>query len=192
MKNRSLKPGSSGQPCLAAFTQNAIYSLNKDNTLYKVLNGNTKTTPIMDEFYYSDKKFLVFYDVLLYYFECFYDVHFILTKYVKDLKTANINPPTLTELKRSSGKAVISNQFPDRMLPVINHIQAICNQNNPNDQEKIIIPFDTPFPIGGQTFNDQEGYGCEWIGGGDYIEGTLYGQTTSFLIGGIIIQKSQY
>ena len=37
-----------------------IYEVNADNSMYAFLDARTKTTPIMDKFYYSKKKFLVF------------------------------------------------------------------------------------------------------------------------------------
>ena len=40
-----------------------------------------------------------------------------------------------------------------------------------------------------QTSWNRMDYGCEWIGGGDWEEKTLYGETTDFYITGIILRE---
>lgn len=40
-----------------------------------------------------------------------------------------------------------------------------------------------------QTSWNRMDYGCEWLGGGDWVEKTLYGETTDFYITGIILRE---
>lgn len=53
--------------------------------------------------------------------------------------------------------------------------------------EQVAIPFETACRIGGQTFEDQTGFGWEYNGPYLVYEGKQYGETTSFyIIGGRI------
>lgn len=51
-----------------------------------------------------------------------------------------------------------------------------------------VVPFEKPCILGGQTNRNRIGYGWEYNGSDLVYEGTLYGETTKFLIIGVIIE----
>lgn len=95
----------------------------------------------------------------------------------------------MTELKKNSGKGLNSVSC-SRLNPLKKELLQIDKKNKLKNNE--IYAFDIPFLIGGQTSSNRTGYGCEWLGGGDYIEGTLYGEVTSFMIVGFIVNSNYY
>ncbi len=50
------------------------------------------------------------------------------------------------------------------------------------------MPFAKPCRLGGQTYGDQTGFGWEFRNGEVVREGKPYGDTTTFLIIGIIVE----
>ena len=58
--------------------------------------------------------------------------------------------------------------------------------------EGAMIKFQYPCLLGGQTFNDQKGFGNEYYGEELVYQGKKYGETTKFLIIGVKIGKGIY
>ena len=57
------------------------------------------------------------------------------------------------------------------------------------------IRFSKPYRLRAQNSRNRTGYGWEWDwsgGYGDYIEGTLYGETTDYIFAGVYISSSQF
>lgn len=85
----------------------------------------------------------------------------------------------MTELKTYSKR-----KTSERIQPLIEElIDYDCSKLNYG--QKAI--FKAAFPLGGQTYANQTGYGWEWDwsdGYGDYTEGTYYGEVKNFLIVG--------
>lgn len=148
------------------------------------LRNNTLTVDLLDDYCDSKKDFLILKNQFSLLNNYGY-VSLIITPHYREMKTENTQP-TMTELKQNVGKR-ISNISCLRLQPLLKEIQNIDNT-----YEKISrgskFAFERPFLIGGQTSDNRTGYGCEWIGGGDYIEGTLYGEVTDFMVVGIIYE----
>lgn len=156
-----------------------INTMNDNNTTEIHLWSNRATTPIMDDFYNDDTKdFLVATGVI---YSNQRELGLVITKNYP-VTRASIAAPTMTELKTYQK----SRYAPERMLPLIKEIKKYNCKDMAYGQK---VAFETPLPLGGQTYANQTGYGWEWDwsgGYGDYTEGTFYGEVTTFLIIGFI------
>lgn len=176
--------------------QASVKNLPEDG-VYDYLRSWRKTTPIMDSFYHSEKKFLILQEI--YHFALlnpytWADVSLIISKSV-DCPIIEKASPTMTEIKRvASLKRRISIDtvkrvlacVPERMEPLTSKILNILS-NEPTFKDNKTFTFKVPSRIGGQTYDDQTGYGSYYEGDDCIYEGTYYGQTTSFYVVGIIV-----
>ena len=148
------------------------------------LSYDTTTTPIIDDYYNSDYFFLVIRDFFRNY-RCVsgYSIDLVITRGYYNIPEHRIPAPTMTEIKKfvSSGNAA------KRLMPLKNEIVNIVSKTNL--KFGLCIPFEKPYPLGAQTFDDQTGYGWEWRFGVLEREGTLYGQVTPFFVLGIHISS---
>lgn len=93
--------------------------------------------------------------------------------------------PTMTELRRRRHKRIDLNKDYEDIMAVI--IQKAC-QSWDNEPEPIIkLPMQ--ICLRAQTSLNRTDYGCEWLGGGDWVEKTLYGETTEFYIDAITLTE---
>lgn len=162
-----------------------IYEVNTDNSMYAFLDARTKTTPIMDKFYYSKKKFLVF-------------RKFGITSNWKSLSLVVMRSPyqviktkdilTMTGLKKLSG-AYISSTYLRRPSFAAELFKELSRIPEGKIKEGARIPFTMPCHLGGQTFMNQTGYGSKYEGDMLVHEGTLYGEVTDFQIIGVIVEE---
>lgn len=154
-----------------------INTMNPENTMTCSLFPETKTTPLMDNFTNDQTKdFLVLGMVI-------YGKNIVITKRQPGIKIANVEAPTMTELKTWRNKRAT----PERMKPLLAEIHKYNNMDLKHGDK---IQFDTPLPLGGQTYANQTGYGWEWDwtdGIGSCTEGTYYGEVTTFFIIGFIV-----
>lgn len=151
--------------------RNFINTMTDKNTITRYLSSNTSTTPIMDKFYNDkNKDFLVLRGIFL-------GKDLVITKGYNNVTIENIEPPTMTELKKFSSRYI-----PKRIRPLVEILNKYDNSKLKYGQK---IQFDTPLPLGGQTYANQTGYGWDWTNGYG-IEGTFYGETTQFFIIGFI------
>lgn len=154
-----------------------INTMTSENTIVRTLWPDTKTTPLMDEFANDQTKdFLVLNNVL-------YEQDIVITKRQPGIKVANVDTPTMTELKTWKNKRSI----PERIKPLLAEVSKYDKKNLKHGDK---IQFDIPLPLGGQTYANQTGYGWEWDwrdGFGSCIEGTYYGEVTTFFIIGFIV-----
>ena len=154
-----------------------INTMNHKNTMTCSLFPETKTTPLMDMFATDQKKdFLVLRMVI-------YGKDIVITKRQPGIKIANVEAPTMTELKTWRNRRTT----PERMEPLLAEIRKYNNMGLKHGDK---IQFDTPLPLGGQTYANQTGYGWEWDwtdGIGSCTEGTFYGEVTTFFIIGFIV-----
>lgn len=128
-----------------------IYEVNTDNSMYAFLDARTKTTPIMDKFYYSKKKFLVF-------------RKFGITSNWKSLSLVVMRSPyqviktkdilTMTGLKKLSG-AYISSTYLRRPSFAAELFKELSRIPEGKIKEGARIPFTMPCHLGGQTFMNQ-------------------------------------
>lgn len=148
------------------------------------LQNNTSTVNLLDEFCSSGKDFLILKDQFVIYNNAGY-ISLIITPRYREIDV-EYTQPTMTELKQNVGKRIRSISC-SRLQPLLEEVDKIDRENNsvPKGSK---FAFERPFLIGGQTSDNRTGYGCEWIGGGDYIEGTLYGEVTDFMVVGIIFE----
>jgi hypothetical protein len=91
----------------------------------------------------------------------------------------------MTDLKKSAGPLIPFNYYPESSrMYTLAKAMSIAGEKI-SDSEKI-IPFEQPIRLGGQTYANQTGFGSEYNGDSLVTQGTLYGETTSFCIIGII------
>lgn len=165
--------------------------ITKNNSTYKILKKSTRTTPIMDEFSSSDKKYLIF-NHTFFLTKNSKHVSLIVTKFDKNIHYNSNKGLTMTNLKTAISeikyisKRTLEITSPnEREYPLYQELVKI-------DQSKIssgqIIPFNTPVLLGGQTFSDQTGFGSEYCGDQIVWQGKEYGETTKFLIIAVIIE----
>ena len=167
---------------LEAF-QKYILNIELKNIFSCQLHKNISTVNLLDKYCTSKKEFLVLREQFFLPNNLDY-VSLIITSCCGDIDTENTQP-TMTELKQNAGKNISDISCP-RLQPLLTEISNIDNTNRTISTGSKFV-FSRPFLIGGQTSTNRTGYGCEWIGGGDYIEGTLYGEVTDFMAVGIIV-----
>ena len=176
--------------------QEAIKNLPEDG-IFGFLRSGCKTTKVMDYFYHSEKNFLILREVYPFVFSEPYrwvNVSLIISKSV-DCPKIEESCPTMTEIKRISSlkqkiyaddtERVLA-RVPERMRPLTSGILDVLSNEPITESDETFI-FKVPFRIGGQTYDDQTGYGSYYDGDVCLYEGTYYGQTTSFYVVGIIV-----
>lgn len=166
---------------------NQIQEINKNNTIQAFLFSDTKTTPIMDHFASSSKKFLIFERVFTL-DSTWNKVSLIVVKSYPNVyyKYTGL---TMTDLKKSAGGYICKNSLDfiaetNRLFPLYEELTKI-NQCNPKKGD--IIAFQIPCLLGGQTFRDQTGFGSEYWGEELVYQGREYGETTKFMIIGVVV-----
>ena len=92
--------------------------------------------------------------------------------------------PSMTELRqmRHHGLCLERNYEDDSLDGIINNACRIWKK----DME---IKLSTQICLRAQTSWNRLDYGCKWLGGGDWEERTLYGETTDFYIDSIILRE---
>ena len=92
--------------------------------------------------------------------------------------------PTMTELRQMQhhGIALDANYDDGTMDQIIRDACKVWKKD-------IFIELETEICLRAQTSWNRMDYGCEWLGGGDWEEKTLYGETTDFFITGIILRE---
>lgn len=152
------------------------------NSMEVYLSSSTKTTPVMDLFYKSEKEYLVFsraYTLL----PRFTHVSLIVTKNNRALKCRDAGM-TATNLKENCGMVLDRQYYKGlkqykRMIPLWDELFKICKlQYNKGD----IVPFEIPCRLNAQIKANQCGFGNIYYGEQLIREGTLYGETTPFAI----------
>ncbi len=164
---------------------------NKKNSYFVSLKKNTNTTPVITEYFKSDKEFMILdAGMILPQNKRF---SYIIVRSNKTIIEMQNNIPTMSEIKSVVGKFISSVNIP-RMQYLRKHIINVTIKHKSLLQNSI-IPLSQPCPIGGQANFNQTGYGWEWdwsYATGDYTEGTYYGEMTGFLVIGIQINDSVY
>lgn len=164
--------------------QDYVLNMNLSDAFLCKLRNNTSTVDLLDKFCSSKKDFLILKEQFLM-FDNFGNISLIVTPRYREIK-AEYTQPTMTELKQNVGKD-IHHISCSRLQPLLEEIRKIdATYKSISEGQK--FAFERPFLIGGQTSDNRTGYGCEWLGGGDYIEGTLYGEVTDFMVVGIIFE----
>lgn len=152
---------------------NSIPNINEQNSMQTFLFNDTKTTPIMDEF--RKKEFLIinhfeWYNSLAY---GAYDL--IIVHYKPSISFVKTNL-TMTKLKQ--------NQWDFSALD-----KAIKSIDASSFEKNGYASFEVPILISGQTSANQTGYGDIYNGEELVVEGTKYGETTSYFAIGVLKSK---
>ena len=94
----------------------------------------------------------------------------------------NTESLTMTELKNRKGYRIRSG-YDYGKISIYSKFLEACKTWSENTE----IQLKNAITIRAQTSKNRQDYGCEWIGGGDWVEHTLYGDTTDFYITKIIL-----
>lgn len=162
---------------------NSINDASIQNTKYVTLESNTRTTPIMDEFDRGPDKFLrLRYAVKFGY--TYADL--IVAKMDWNIEYTDTNL-TMTDLKKNVPLSVyyLSLNPPVRLKELLSELRDV-GLSKPKSGDA--CSFTRPIRLGGQTYSNQTGFGSRYEGYDCIEEGTLYGETTGFLIIGVIFQ----
>lgn len=171
---------------LTAF-KSLITNITIEQCMVCEIKPNTKTVNLLDEFCSSNKDFLILKNAF-YFSRNRTFVSLIISRKFYGLDIEN-SQPTMSEIKKEYGKNV-SYLEATRLQPLRKTLQNLDQSKSFSDGE--IFAFDVPFLIGGQTSSNKTGYGTTWYGWGDYIEGTLYGEVTDFILTGIITNSTYF
>lgn len=176
----------------------SVFSVNADNSIRVELRSDTKTTPIMDEFFYSDKTFLIFENIFRMQHRVkgvgyIYTYFSLIVTGNRDNVNYDYNGLTMTDLKKLYGLYIDGNSAKgrdkrSREYPLRRELSSVCKKIKNGDNSNI-IPFDKPCLIGGQTYRNQSGFGSEYCGDELVYQGTLYGETSKFMIIGVLVEK---
>ena len=164
---------------------NQLFNVTSENSIRKRLFPDTRTTPIMDEFYNSDKQFLIF-ERMFTLCPAWEHISLVVTKGCFGINYRD-SGLTMTDLKKAVGTYIDETTLHyrktnDRKFPLYQELVIIGKKELHAGDE---IPFQTPCVLGGQTFGDQTGFGAQYPGD----DGKEYGETTKFLIIGIIVEN---
>lgn len=171
-------------------TLRLIHEVSNENAMRVRLYEDTRTTPIMDEFVSSGKEFLVFENAYTL-SKCGKRVSLVIVKSKQKVNCSD-NGLTMTDLKKSVGVYVSENSLnylgeTARKYPLFRELVSV-DLKAPKTGDT--VAFTAPCLLGGQTFKDQTGFGSEYCGDELVYQGKNYGETTKFLIIGLIIEKS--
>lgn len=92
--------------------------------------------------------------------------------------------PTMTELRQMQHHGIaLDEEYEEGSMDFI--IREACK----TWKKDVYIELESEICLRAQTSWNRMDYGCEWLGGGDWEEKTLYGETTDFYISGIILRE---
>lgn len=168
------------------FCKEHISKLKKDTYIFKILHRDTKTIDLMDEYEDSNAPYLVLDGSFKK--SITQDIALIITR--DDSKMTDNYYPTMTELKKCINKYPTSILVPDRMKHLASVISDTINDGSYPDNT--ILPLKEPCSFGAQSSINRMDYGCEWLGGGDWEEKTLYGEITEYMVVGIMLTRSMW
>lgn len=149
------------------------------------LKKTTETTPIMDEFWCSQKEYLIIRNFFTYKNNL---LSLIVCKNLKKNITKINKPFIITELKKCSGQD-INSSFPKEINPLIDTIKKVINKHE--NKAGDVLPFDNPIVFGAQTYADQS-YSIDDLFGMFWGPSSQFGDVTWFYIVGIEIEQQYY
>ena len=164
-----------------------IFQVTEENSMVVRLSSNTKTTPIMDKFYFSETPFLIFKRIFRIRNSSgtLITVSLVIKKGFPGDRAID-SGLTMTDLKKFAGAFIINNPYPERSrkYALVEELLYVAAKLT---EDSNAIPFEHPIRLGGQTFSNQTGYGSEYNGNTLVSQGTLYGDTTGFYIIGVLV-----
>ena len=163
-------------------------SISEETSMHVRLYSDTRTTPIMDEFYYSDKEYLIFDNIFYVRTDpsAFWrGISLIVCGRLRYEITTIDDGLTMTDLKKVSASHIYEGVFKDSKR-LYSLEREILNATPKLTKARKIIVFGRPICLGGQIFENQTGFGSEYDGPYLVHQGTLYGEITSFYIIGMV------
>lgn len=111
-------------------------------------------------------------------------ISLIITKNRNHKKELCSYQPTMTELRQKQHHGIVlDEEYQNGSIDQI--IRDACKSWTKEEY----IELEKQICLRAQTSWNRIDYGCEWLGGGDWEEKTLYGETTDFYISGIILRE---
>ncbi len=168
---------------------NSIFEITKENTQFHRLHHNTKTTPIIDQFANSDKRFLVFTRAFCL-LPAYRRVSLVITKSGSGINY-EYSGLVLTDLKKNVESWVSESSYSrlpenSRLFPLYRELGTVCKKVHAKGER---VPFERVCLIGGQTYSNQTGFGSEYCGSDLVYAGREYGETTKFSMIGVIVDN---
>lgn len=161
--------------------KNEIINIDINQCYVYQLKATEKTVNLLDEFYRSEKDFLILKNAFYFSNNKKY-ISLIISREFYGLEVDRTRP-VISEFKKEYGKQVDFLEA-KRLQPLKEKLQKLDVDRNFEDGEA--FAFDIPFLIGGQISSNKTGYGNYYFGLDKYYEGTLYGEVTNFVLVGII------
>ena len=165
-----------------------IHNLEKGNTMATRLSHDTKTTPLMEKFWHSDKTFLLFEQVCSVTTNLarrWCPVSLVVKRGAPGLEIID-SGLTMTDFKKYAG-AVFTSNFFSKSSRLYSLVEELLQASKKISESTKTVAFEHPIRLGGQTFKDQTGFGSEYHGDSLVVPGKLYGETTGFLIIGLVV-----
>lgn len=169
---------------------NSITTVSDKNSMHVRLERNSKTTPIMDSFWKSDKTFLVFdrlFWVVVFPQGILWRISLVIRKGWAPISIID-DGLTMSDLKMHAGLGIEPNQYWESGR-VCSLAKEVLNAGPKMKEPNQAIAFDLPIRLRGQTYANQTGFGSEYNGDELVYQGTLYGETTDFYIIGLIVNN---
>lgn len=168
---------------------NSIFEITTENAQFQRLHHDTKTTPIIDQFANSDKRFLVFTRAFCL-LPAYQRVSLVITKSGSGINY-EYSGLVLTDLKKNVESWVSESSYSrlpenSRLFPLYRELGTVCKKAHAKGD---IVPFERVCRIGGQTYGDQTGFGSEYCGSDLVYAGREYGETTKFSMIGVIVDN---
>lgn len=164
---------------------NAIHTMKPDDIYYASLMPETKTVQLLTKFVDSKKPFLILISRVRI---GLYAGDLIIVKSQGHVKSRSTGM-TMTDIKKAGTFTPYTiNNYAD---PDSTHrLTALCCQlkylMDKGIQSGKTYHFNIPVALGGQTESNRTGYGNNFsIFDDDFVQGTLYGETTPFLVVGV-------
>lgn len=175
-----------------------IEAITPQNSREIRLDYKTKTTPVMDSFYHSTDDYLILKSI----YEAFGSSHnssskwfsliIVKRKSVQGTIYVQKTGLTMTDLKKSLPNREFhssDDELDERLSALYDEVRKIRQRDMTQFKKGQCIPFENICYLGAQTYQNQTGYGSEYYGNELVHEGTLYGETTGFLIIGVRIEN---
>lgn len=187
--------------------------INETNTIEKLINEDTKTIPLIDEFcksqkpnlilnteiyYYADNldiktdvqfAYKVSYLVIKHYPRIYYKHNFTMTELKKDIKCRQYDFRYCDEAKSKNLYNELQNALREYFVTINEEGKYTVKADIDFSKDKIDIPLKNIILLRAQSSKNRTGYGNEYNGETLVREGTNYGDTTHFLIIGIRLTK---
>ena len=112
-----------------------------------------------------------------------FHINLLISKKRDRKREISMDSPTMTELRKMQYHGI----YLDGDYSV-NSMDGIIRDACLKWEKDVVINLPMQICLRAQTSNNRTDYGCEWLGGGDWIEKTLYGDTTDFFITAIVLK----